>query len=110
MLSAEGCICRVRQPLSGNDVPGGGGAAGLAVTAYESVAEGRLELVDGKFQLTAIMLTPTITLKDSRVTDVRLGVGARMLGAEHQRREDLRAQRSIRAVVWSENHITKEDA
>lgn len=36
--------------------------AGLAFTSYESVAEGRLELVDGKFQFTAIMLTPTITL------------------------------------------------
>jgi organic hydroperoxide reductase OsmC/OhrA len=28
--------------------------AGLAFTSYESVAEGRLELVDGKFQFTAI--------------------------------------------------------
>jgi peroxiredoxin-like protein len=36
--------------------------AGLAFTSYESVAEGRLELVDGKFQFTAITLKPTITL------------------------------------------------
>jgi len=39
--------------------------AGRAFTSYESVAEGRLELVDGKFQSTVIMLTPTIILKDS---------------------------------------------
>jgi hypothetical protein len=38
---------------------------GLAFTSYESVGEGRLELVDGKFQSTVIMLTPTIILKDS---------------------------------------------
>jgi len=37
--------------------------AGLAFSAYESVAEGRLELVDGKFQFTAITIKPTITLK-----------------------------------------------
>ena len=36
--------------------------AGLAFTSYESVAEGRLELVDGKFQFTVITLKPTITL------------------------------------------------
>ena len=36
--------------------------AGLAFTSYESVAEGKLELVDGKFQFTTIMLKPTITL------------------------------------------------
>jgi peroxiredoxin-like protein len=36
--------------------------AGLAFTSYENVAEGRLELVDGKFQFTAITLKPTITL------------------------------------------------
>ena len=36
--------------------------AGLAFTSYESVAEGRLELVDGKFQFTAITLKPTIML------------------------------------------------
>ncbi|MEC4890287.1 MAG: OsmC family protein [Nitrospira sp.] len=36
--------------------------AGLAFTAYESSAEGRLELVDGKFQFTALTLKPVITL------------------------------------------------
>ena len=36
--------------------------AGLVFTSYESVAEGRLELVDGKFQFTTITLKPTITL------------------------------------------------
>ena len=37
--------------------------AGLAFASYESAAEGRLELVDGKFQFTEITLKPTITLK-----------------------------------------------
>jgi peroxiredoxin-like protein len=37
--------------------------AGLGFSAYESEAEGRLELVDGKFQFTAISLKPRITLK-----------------------------------------------
>ena len=36
--------------------------AGLAFTSYESEAEGKLELVDGKFQFTTITLKPTITL------------------------------------------------
>jgi len=36
--------------------------AGLTFTSYESEAEGRLELVEGKFQFTAITLKPTITL------------------------------------------------
>ena len=36
--------------------------AGLAFSSYESAAEGRVELVDGKFQFTAITLKPTITL------------------------------------------------
>ena len=36
--------------------------AGLAFTSYKSVAEGLLELVDGKFQFTEITLKPTITL------------------------------------------------
>src|SRR5574337_2106950 len=39
--------------------------AGLAFSSYESVAEGRLELVEGKFQFTAITIKPTITLKAS---------------------------------------------
>jgi peroxiredoxin-like protein len=37
--------------------------AGLSFAAYESVAEGRLELVEGKFQFTAITIKPTIILK-----------------------------------------------
>jgi peroxiredoxin-like protein len=39
--------------------------AGLAFSAYESTAEGRLELVEGKFQFTAITIKPTITLESS---------------------------------------------
>jgi len=37
--------------------------AGLAFTGYESEAEGRLELVEGKFQMTTIALKPRVTLK-----------------------------------------------
>ncbi|MBI3355897.1 MAG: OsmC family protein [Nitrospirae bacterium] len=37
--------------------------AGLAFSSYESSAEGRLEIVEGKFQFTAITIKPTITLK-----------------------------------------------
>ena len=37
--------------------------AGLAFSAYESAAEGRLELVEGKFQFTAITIRPSITVK-----------------------------------------------
>jgi peroxiredoxin-like protein len=37
--------------------------AGLAFTSYESGAEGRVELVDGKFQVTSIVLTPRLTVK-----------------------------------------------
>jgi peroxiredoxin-like protein len=36
--------------------------SGLVCTSYESEAEGKLELVDGKFQFTAITLKPVITL------------------------------------------------
>lgn len=36
--------------------------SGLPFTAYESEAEGLLELVEGKFQVTAIVLKPKITL------------------------------------------------
>ena len=39
--------------------------AGLAFSSYESAAEGKLELVDGKFQFTAITLKPSITLRTS---------------------------------------------
>jgi len=37
--------------------------AGLAFSSYESTAEGRLELVNGKLQFTAITIRPSITLK-----------------------------------------------
>jgi peroxiredoxin-like protein len=37
--------------------------AGLAFTGYESEAEGTLELVDGKFQMTTIMIKPKLSLK-----------------------------------------------
>lgn len=37
--------------------------AGLAFLSYESEAEGRLELVEGKFQVTAIVLRPRIMLQ-----------------------------------------------
>lgn len=37
--------------------------AGLAFTGYESEAEGTLELVDGKFQVTTIMIKPKLSLK-----------------------------------------------
>ena len=37
--------------------------AGLAFLSYESEAEGRLELVEGKFQVTAIVLRPRIILQ-----------------------------------------------
>lgn len=36
--------------------------AGLAFTAFQSEAEGRLELVEGKFQITSITLRPHLTL------------------------------------------------
>ena len=37
--------------------------AGLAFTGYESEAEGTLELVDGKFQVTTIAVKPKLSLK-----------------------------------------------
>jgi peroxiredoxin-like protein len=37
--------------------------AGLAFSSYESVAEGRLESVEGKFQFSTITIRPTIVLK-----------------------------------------------
>jgi len=43
--------------------------AGLAFSAYDSAAEGRLELVEGKFQFTAITIKPTITLKPDADAD-----------------------------------------
>lgn len=41
------------------------GRAGLAFTAYESEAEGLLELAEGTFQFTKIALKPTVTLQQS---------------------------------------------
>lgn len=38
--------------------------ASLVFSSYESKAEGRLELVEGKFQFTAITIRPTITLPE----------------------------------------------
>ena len=43
--------------------------AGLAFTSYESGAEGRVELVDGKFQVTSIVLTPRLTVKSGGDVD-----------------------------------------
>lgn len=37
--------------------------AGLVFSSYESTAEGRLEVVEGKFQFTAITIRPCITLR-----------------------------------------------
>ena len=37
--------------------------AGFALRSYESEAEGRLELLDGKFQFTTIVLRPRITVQ-----------------------------------------------
>ena len=42
--------------------------AGLAFTGYESEAEGTLELVDGKFQVTTIMIKPKLSLKPGEDT------------------------------------------
>lgn len=42
--------------------------AGLAFSAYESEAEGRLESVEGKFQFTAITIKPTITVESDADT------------------------------------------
>ena len=36
--------------------------AGLALSSYESEAEGRLEMVDGKFQVTSITLRPKVVV------------------------------------------------
>lgn len=38
--------------------------AGFVFSSYESKAEGCLELVNGKFQFTAITIRPTITLPE----------------------------------------------
>ena len=39
--------------------------AGLTFVAYDSEAEGRVELVDGKLQVTSITLTPRVTVQSS---------------------------------------------
>jgi organic hydroperoxide reductase OsmC/OhrA len=36
--------------------------AGLTFRSYQSEAEGRVELVDGKLQVTSVLLKPTVTL------------------------------------------------
>lgn len=43
--------------------------AGLAFTSYESDAEGRVELVDGKLQVTSVTLSPRVTVKSSGDVD-----------------------------------------
>ena len=43
--------------------------AGLAFMSYESDAEGRVELVDGKLQVTSVTLTPRVTVKSSGDVD-----------------------------------------
>jgi peroxiredoxin-like protein len=43
--------------------------AGLTFVGYESDAEGRVELVDGKLQVTSVALTPRVTVKSSGDVD-----------------------------------------
>ena len=43
--------------------------AGLTFSSYESGAEGRVELVGGKFQVTSIVLTPQLTVKSGGDVD-----------------------------------------
>lgn len=43
--------------------------AGFPFSGYECEAEGRLELVEGKFQVTLITLKPKISLKDAADAD-----------------------------------------
>jgi peroxiredoxin-like protein len=43
--------------------------AGLAFTAYESEAEGHVELVDGKLRVTTVVLKPRLTLATSGDAD-----------------------------------------
>jgi peroxiredoxin-like protein len=43
--------------------------AGLAFSSYESTAEGRLELVEGKFQFTTIRIRPIITVQSGGDVD-----------------------------------------
>ena len=43
--------------------------ASLAFVSYESDGEGRVELVDGKLQVTSVTLTPRVTVKSSGDVD-----------------------------------------
>lgn len=43
--------------------------AGLAFSSYESDAEGRVELVEGKLQVTSVTLTPRITISSREDVD-----------------------------------------
>jgi organic hydroperoxide reductase OsmC/OhrA len=43
--------------------------AGLAFASYESDAEGRVELVAGKLQVTSVTLTPRVTVQSSGDVD-----------------------------------------
>jgi peroxiredoxin-like protein len=43
--------------------------AGLAFSSYESDAEGRVELVEGKLQVTSVTLTPRITINSREDVD-----------------------------------------
>ena len=57
LFVASANVCLMTTFLAGAD------RAGLAFSSYESTAEGRLELVEGKFQFTAITIRPSIILK-----------------------------------------------
>ena len=54
VASANSCLMTTFQAVAER--------AGLVFTSYENVAEGRLELVDGKLQFTEITLMPAIPL------------------------------------------------
>ena len=43
--------------------------AGLTFVSYEGGAEGRVELVEGKLQVTSVTLTPRVTIKSSGDVD-----------------------------------------
>ncbi len=43
--------------------------AGLAFASYESDAEGRVELVAGKLQVTSVILTPRVTVQSREEVD-----------------------------------------
>ncbi len=58
--------------------------AGLNFTGYESEAEGTLELVDGKFQVTTVTLRPRITLGP---------------GADHEKAKELIAKAEANCLI-----------